>query len=457
MQAVALQSKEKGVFMGLFDKKQEQQLEVLKHEFTEDEIAFRYPKEDFYAGSLLYVQPGQEAVLIKDGDQDGPYTNGRYALNTRELPGLSKFVNKLYGGEGAFSCYLYFINKAKPVRVYWGTPHPLMVRDGETAREVRMMANGSMAFTISNSLQFIEKTNGQLHSFDAEDIGDFLFDKFIERITSMLAGSFDQLEQVGMPVKRIQSQTATISDAIKNRAIEENLFGAYGLTLAQFSISEITMNAEDEEALRSEQNELAHRKRDADMKYYETRSKGAAEADVLWVKGKAEADAMKEKGEYYAQQRMYDVLEKAASNESSVGGNSLIGAGVGLGVGLGVGGGFGSAIGGMMNNAFNRPQPTQSAQQNVQGAQQNVQSGAEKCPSCGADNPQGARFCSGCGASLAPKKIFCPSCGAENPQGARFCSGCGFSFVPQKIKCPSCGAELNANAKFCSVCGAKID
>lgn len=99
--------------MGLFDKKQEQQLEVLKHEFTEDEIAYRYPKEDFYAGSLLYVQPGQEAVLIKDGDQDGPYTNGRYALNTRELPGLSKFVNKLYGGEGAFSCYLYFINKSK--------------------------------------------------------------------------------------------------------------------------------------------------------------------------------------------------------------------------------------------------------------------------------------------------------------------------------------------------------
>ncbi|HEY8640649.1 MAG TPA: adenylate/guanylate cyclase domain-containing protein, partial [Solirubrobacterales bacterium] len=44
------------------------------------------------------------------------------------------------------------------------------------------------------------------------------------------------------------------------------------------------------------------------------------------------------------------------------------------------------------------------------------------CPSCGAENPERARFCMSCGTQFAP---HCPSCGAENPPGAKFCIECG--------------------------------
>ncbi len=44
------------------------------------------------------------------------------------------------------------------------------------------------------------------------------------------------------------------------------------------------------------------------------------------------------------------------------------------------------------------------------------------CASCGTQNPDNARFCMSCGASLAPA---CPSCGTENPAGAKFCIECG--------------------------------
>lgn len=443
--------------MGLFDKKNNQQapLEVIRHTFEDNEIAFRYPGENFNSGSVLFVQPSQEAVLIKEGDQDGPYVNGRYTLNTNELPGISKFVNKAYKG-GAFNCYLYFINKAKPVTVYWGTPNHIMVRDGETQREVRMMANGNMAFTISNSLQFIERMNGQLTSFTVDEIGDFLFEKFIERIVSMISGAFDELEQVGMPVKRIQAQAATISDKIKQRATEEKIFDTYGLALKEFSIYEIKMNAEDEQELRKEQNELAHRKREADMKYYETRSQGAAEADVMWAKGKAESDVMKEKGEYYSKERMYDVLQTAASNESGLGGNSFVGAGVGLGVGLGMVGGVGNAVNNMMSGAFmaDRPQPAQPASTATPSADNGA--AGEICSDCNTVNAPGAKFCCGCGKKLGPKTVKCPSCGTDNLLGAKFCSECGTSLIPAKKKCPSCGTEVEAGVKFCPECGAKI-
>jgi class 3 adenylate cyclase/tetratricopeptide (TPR) repeat protein len=44
------------------------------------------------------------------------------------------------------------------------------------------------------------------------------------------------------------------------------------------------------------------------------------------------------------------------------------------------------------------------------------------CSSCGAENPDQARFCISCGTQLLPT---CPSCGAQNPAGAKFCMECG--------------------------------
>lgn len=52
------------------------------------------------------------------------------------------------------------------------------------------------------------------------------------------------------------------------------------------------------------------------------------------------------------------------------------------------------------------------------------QSGTAACRSCGASNPEGARFCGSCGANLAGVQP-CPQCGAENPAGQPFCNSCG--------------------------------
>jgi len=46
------------------------------------------------------------------------------------------------------------------------------------------------------------------------------------------------------------------------------------------------------------------------------------------------------------------------------------------------------------------------------------------CPSCGAENPSGARFCNSCG---APQVVACFGCGNGNPPASRFCNACGSS------------------------------
>src|SRR5215813_14859211 len=47
----------------------------------------------------------------------------------------------------------------------------------------------------------------------------------------------------------------------------------------------------------------------------------------------------------------------------------------------------------------------------------------------------------------------CPSCGFENPAGARFCIECG---GPLQHRCPSCGGENLPQAKFCAACGTAL-
>src|SRR6266542_3176663 len=49
------------------------------------------------------------------------------------------------------------------------------------------------------------------------------------------------------------------------------------------------------------------------------------------------------------------------------------------------------------------------------------------CPGCGHANPEGVRFCGGCGARL---DIVCAGCQSPNPPGNRFCHQCGGALGP---------------------------
>ncbi len=51
-----------------------------------------------------------------------------------------------------------------------------------------------------------------------------------------------------------------------------------------------------------------------------------------------------------------------------------------------------------------------------------------RCPVCGTQNPEGAKFCNECGAPLL--SITCPVCGAANRPHAKFCNECGTPLAP---------------------------
>jgi class 3 adenylate cyclase/ketosteroid isomerase-like protein/tetratricopeptide (TPR) repeat protein len=49
--------------------------------------------------------------------------------------------------------------------------------------------------------------------------------------------------------------------------------------------------------------------------------------------------------------------------------------------------------------------------------------------------------------------MICASCRRATKAGARFCVGCGASLAP---RCPACGAESEPDARFCGACGAAL-
>src|SRR5438034_10085615 len=51
--------------------------------------------------------------------------------------------------------------------------------------------------------------------------------------------------------------------------------------------------------------------------------------------------------------------------------------------------------------------------------------------------------------------MICPACGHENPDTARFCRRCGASLEPQ-VKCPACGGWCRPGDLFCMACGAPV-
>ena len=116
---------------------------VIKYEGDNSTFIWKHPCEDFNTSSQLIVHESQEAILFLNGQALDLFGPGRHTLETENIPILRHLINIPTGGESAFHCEVYFINKTEQMAIRWGT-------------------DSKVQYVEPKNFQFATHTSGQL-------------------------------------------------------------------------------------------------------------------------------------------------------------------------------------------------------------------------------------------------------------------------------------------------------
>lgn len=327
--------------MGLLDSLRGQFIEVIEWTDTSsDTMVYRFPVRgnEIKMGARLIVREGQAVVFIDQGKLADVFAPGSYILETENLPILTKLQSWPYGFNSPFKAEVYFVSTRQFVNQKWGTPNPVMLRDPEFG-PIRLRAFGAFSMRVADPAVFMRELVGT--------DGHFTTDRIHGQLKKLVVAGFsDLVAESGIPALDLAGKYDELS-----RLAQEKLnasFAEYGLTLTQFTVENISLPKEVEQAL-------------------DERTKMGVLGDL----GR------------YTQFKAAEALGDAARNQGG-----MAGAGVGMGAGM--------AMGNVMANAMTGGAAGNAAQPTATPA------GAKFCSQCGARLGTGGKFCSECGAPLAP-------------------------------------------------------
>ena len=356
-------------------------LEIIEHhDPTGEEIVYRFPPQgsaDIKLGAQLVVHEAQEAVLYRDGKSLDVFGPGRHTLSTQNIPLLGKIIGAPFGGDSPFRVSVVFVNKRTFLDQKWGTREPVVFRDSELGM-VRLRAFGNYAYRIADCQLFVNTVVGSQGLFETDRLKDFYRDVIVSRLNDLLGETLKTIFDLARYYDELGA-------AAKARLAED--FAKYGVDLTDFYINSITPPDEVLEKM-------------------DERSAMGAVGDM----------------NTYMQFKAAQAIQDAAE-----GGGGGEGGAASAGMGLGLGAGFGAMMPGMIANAMS--QAGQGGGQAQGGGAPAAAGGAAAvaaggfCSDCGAQMPQGAKFCPGCG--KAQESSGCSGCGQPVPDGAKFCPNCG--------------------------------
>lgn len=260
-------------------------------------------------GSLLVVNPGQEAVFVKGGIALDTFQPGTHTLTTGNIPLLRNCVNWIYGNKTPFTAEVWFVNKTVKRDMCWGTPQRICVLDPKFMFPVNVGAFGRWGFRINDSRAFITQVVGAQLGADSEKISAYFIGEIIEKVSSCISELITQ----GISIVEISSYLGSLSSRVKAEISSE--LDLFGIELVNFNIQNINI-APDE------------------MKKIQEIMAKKTEIDIL---GNTTITPS------YVTAKSLDIMKDAANNNGATG--AFLAGSVGMGVGVGAGFPLGTHIG----------------------------------------------------------------------------------------------------------------
>ncbi len=355
-------------------------------------------------GSIIHVYDKQFMILV-DGGKIVDYTAdpGYYKVDNSALPSLfngqfgdsikESFSRIKYGGISSTSQRVFFINLAEIKNIKFGTQNPVQYFDNFYESELFMRLHGTYSIKITDPFKFYMEvipkeciTGNRKFTFAPPDIQQYN-DEFI----SELGTAFNNYSADGFRISHIASKTKEMGKYMA-QALDEDWNQLRGFEVVSVGMQPPSYSEESQQII----NE---------------RSKMASQ--VSYLKDAANQQAFMAKS----------VGEGISSAGKNAGGAAVgfMGMNMAQNMGAGVMGGY------MQNPQYAQPQQGYGQPQQGYGQQQPPQApqqGGWTC-SCGAVNS--GKFCMECGKPKpeAPKGRFCTNCGAQLAPGAKFCPECG--------------------------------
>jgi len=347
-----------------------QLLKVIEyHDSRNETIIHKFPMDsraEIMNGSTLIVREGQVALFMKEGRIADVFGSGRHRLATANLPVLTTLMNWHKGFNSPFKCDVYYVSTTQFNAQRWGTTNPFTMRDKDFG-VIRVRGHGNYSFRVIDAKLFMQTMAGSRREFTTDMINEHLRGIILSKMTDIIADS-------GYSAIDLSSKLTQFNE-IARTALDPD-FGAIGLSLASFVITNLSFPEAVEQAIDK-----------------------SSKLGILGNQMHA-----------YTAMAQADALRDAARNPGM--GGAMFGMGVMGGLGNNMMAGMG-----MMGGQQQPQQPQQPQQQQVGGV---------FCGQCGTQNPQGAKFCSGCGNKKMPQGgNSCRQCNTPAKPGARFCGKCG--------------------------------
>ncbi|MBO7740784.1 MAG: SPFH domain-containing protein [Clostridia bacterium] len=383
---------------------------IIKYEGDNSTFIWKHPCEDFNSLTQLIVHESQEAIFFMNGQALDLFGPGRYTLETQNIPLIGKVLNLATGGTSPFHCEVYFINKTEQMSVKWGTDSKVQYIEPTYGFPLSIGASGEMSLRANDSRKLLLKLVGTEHYLGQQKLVSFFRAFLMTKVKSYIA---QVMKSNAINIFEIDERLTDFSASIKQLLISD--FAEYGVALEQFFVTNI---AKPDGETQYEHFKNLHFRQYADIAEAKLRQQvsvidAQTEAQKIIIDSQAQAAKRQQEGYTYAQERGFDVAEKAAANEAV---GQMTNLGIGLGTMVGVGGTVGGVVGTAIGDALG-----------------NTTSQSAKAPTGG--------FCENCGAKLSPDAAFCEECGTAVPKPGEFCDNCGYKFERPGKFCPKCGTK----------------